>query len=368
MGKFVNIKDNDFESTLCEFLDPDLVYVPYDKSYKLCIKDGDKVCFNDAILKSDSNTIYSPISGEIKGATRMICDGEYRPCIVIENDYEERKRNITYSKRNLRLYDKLEASSLIKSYTDISESIKGETLIISGFDKDPFEHVCSSIICENTDNLLECIDALISIFDFHKCFLTVNSGDSDVVSSLVNYIGTYPNIDLRLMPSEYPLGFKDILVKELVSNNKMDKGICFLSVSEIMEIYHALKKRRPSDKTYIYIKVPGTKGKSFHVKNSSSFKDIINRYYGMFDDKKVIINGLMSGYEIKSLDGVVTPKVRSIFLIDKTNIKEEDCINCGLCNMVCPMGCDPLLNYKMDKCIKCGLCTYMCPSKREVVK
>ena len=60
--------------------------------------------------------------------------------------------------------------------------------------------------------------------------------------------------------------------------------------------------------------------------------------------------------------------VRSIFLIDKTIIKEEDCINCGLCNMVCPMGCDPLLNYKMDKCIKCGLCTYMCPSKREVVK
>ena len=50
MGKFVNIKDNDFESTLCEFLDPDLVYVPYDKSYKLCIKDGDKVCFNDAIF------------------------------------------------------------------------------------------------------------------------------------------------------------------------------------------------------------------------------------------------------------------------------------------------------------------------------
>ncbi|UKI28807.1 MAG: hypothetical protein L6V78_08135 [Clostridium sp.] len=69
---------------------------------------------------------------------------------------------------------------------------------------------------------------LISIFlIFHKCFLTVNSGDSDVVSALVNYIGTYPNIDLRLMPSEYPLGFKDILVKELVSNNKMDKGICF---------------------------------------------------------------------------------------------------------------------------------------------
>lgn len=54
----------------------------------------------------------------------------------------------------------------------------------------------------------------------------------------------------------------------------------------------------------------------------------------------------MSGYEIKNLDGVVTPKVRSIFLIDKTIIKEEDCINCGLCNMVCPMGCDPLLNYK----------------------
>ena len=153
------------------FLDPDLVYVPYDKSYKLCIKDGDKVCFNDAILKSDNNTIYSPVSGEIKGATKMICDGEYRPCIVIENDFEERKRNITYSKRNLRLYDKLEASSLIKSYTDISESINGETLIISGFDKDPFEHVCSSIIVRIRIIYSSVLMLLISIFDFHKCFL-----------------------------------------------------------------------------------------------------------------------------------------------------------------------------------------------------
>ena len=368
LGKFVSIKDNDFNNTLSEFLDPDLVYVPYDKSYKLCVKDGDKVYFNSPILKGDSGTIYSPVSGIIKGATRMLCDGEQRPCIVIENDFEEKRANVSYCKRNLRLYNKEEVTALIKNFTTIKEKIDGETLVSSGIDTDPFEHVCSSIICENTDNLLLCIDALVSIFDFHKCFLAVNSGDADVVSSLVNYIGTYPNIDLRLMPSEYPIGFKDILIKKIVNNNKIDKGVCFLSVSEIMEIYHALKRREPKDKSYIYVKTPGVKGNSYHVKNGISFKDIITKYFNNYEDKRIVINGLLSGYEINNLDGVVTPKVRSIFLINKENPKEAPCINCGLCNMVCPVGCDPLLNYKMDKCIKCGLCSYMCPSKREVIK
>lgn len=368
MGKFINIKDSSFSLDGVSYLDPDFVYVPYDKSYKLCVKDEDVVCFNDPILKSDTSIIYSPISGTIRGATKMICDGVIKPCIVIENDFEERKRTVTYSKRNLRLYERFEASDLIRKYTSITSSFEGETLIIGGIDKDPFEHICSGIICENTDNMLECIDAIISIFGFHKCFFAVNSGDSEVVSSLVNFIGTYPNIDLRLMPSEYPLGFRDILIKELVSSNKMDKGIVFLSVNEVMEIYNALKRRRPLDKSYVYVKVPGELGKTVHVKNGVSFKDIVSHYFKVDDDKRVVINGLLSGYEVSNLDGVVTPKVRSIFLIDKVDEKEMPCINCGLCNVVCPMGCDPLLNYKMDKCIKCGLCSYMCPSKREVIK
>lgn len=368
MGKLVSIKDSSFDCGVVRFLDPDFVYVPYDKSYRLCVRDGNEVCFNDPILKSDSSIIYSPVSGVIRGATRMICDGSIKPCIVIENDFEERKRVVTYSKRNLRLYDKLEASDLISRYCNFSSSFEGETLIVSGIDKDPFEHICSGIICENTDSMLECIDAIVSIFGFHKCFLAVNSGDSEVVSSLVNFIGTYPNIDLRLMPSGYPIGFRDVLVKELVRNNKIDKGITFLSVSEVMEIYNALKRRRPIDRCYVYVKGTSSFGKVVCVKRGCSFKDVVSRYCGSDDYKRIVVNGLLSGYEVSSLDGVVTPRVRSIFLLDEDNNKYEPCINCGLCNMVCPMGCDPLLNYKMDKCIKCGLCTYMCPSKREVVK
>ena len=273
--------------------------------------------------------------------------------------FEERKRNITYSKRNLRLYDKLEASSLIKSYTDISESINGETLIISGFDKDPFEHVCSSIICENTDNLLECIDALISIFDFHKCFLTVNSGDSDVVSSLVNYIGTYPNINLKLMADLYPIGNKMILKDELFNNDAI-----FLDVNDVFNIYKVLRKNKPVIEKLIT--VSGNminKPKIVNVKLGTSVKELLDKNFKIKgDDYHLVINGLISGYEVNDDDMIITENIRSIFVTSKVFNETMPCIRCGLCVKHCPVGANPVTGYKMDKCIKCGACKYVCPS------
>lgn len=42
-------------------------------------------------------------------------------------------------------------------------------------------------------------------------------------------------------------------------------------------------------------------------------------------------------------------------------LKEDKCINCGICAKTCPMQVDPVDNKDHAECIRCGLCTKACP-------
>ena len=82
----------------------------------------------------------------------------------------------------------------------------------------------------------------------------------------------------------------------------------------------------------------------------------------------VIVNGLIAGETLGSLDTVITSDIKSIFLNTRDTSPEKKCINCGLCNKKCPMGLNPKYikdhkNADHSRCIGCGLCSYVCPSK-----
>ena len=96
--------------------------------------------------------------------------------------------------------------------------------------------------------------------------------------------------------------------------------------------------------------------------------DIIKNTVNIIDDNYyVVINGLLAGRTLTTLNNILTKDVRSIFLNTIDKAKESKCINCGLCNLKCPAGLNPkyLKEHKKadrSKCIHCGLCTYLCPA------
>ena len=71
-------------------------------------------------------------------------------------------------------------------------------------------------------------------------------------------------------------------------------------------------------------------------------------------------------FNIKKL--IVTPELKSIFIMKREEKSSENCINCGKCYQICPIHCNPrayLDNRKKEEikhCIDCGLCSYICPS------
>ena len=245
-----------------------------------------------------------------------------------------------------------------------------KTILINGVDKEETEKNYSFIINNKSDKLLETADALSNILGINNVIFAINNKDSNNVINLTSNIGTYPNIKLKLVPDVYPIGFKNILMKNVLSKKEIENGVIYLTVEDLINIYNVLKRRKPIIEKYVTI--GGNCIKESIVVNTkigTKIADLIKNTCEIInEDYYVIVNGLISGITLESLNSIVTLNTRSIFLntLDKTS--EKECINCGLCTMKCPVGLNPKYikeHRKADKskCIHCGLCSYICPSK-----
>ena len=365
MANLINIKTNKNLKTsdnIINYLSPDYVYIPYDKKYKLNIKINDEVLKEDILLSSEDKYIYSPISGTITGAKMMLINKENIPSIIIENNYKEKVKKITPAIKNINKITQRDFNASILKYNALDYELKGKTILINGIDLEPYEETYKTIIDKYSTELLETIDAIYDIFKCNKCIFVIKNNDDETIEKLVYRIGTYPNIKLQLMPDLYPISTKNILTNKL---NLPKKKLIYLTVEEVLAIYNVLKKKRPITEKIVTISGDAiSKPKILNVKIGTTLKDILeNNFEIIKNNYKIIINGLLSGYEVDTDEIVITKDTRSIFINTSLNEKETSCINCGLCHTKCPMGCDPRFMINMEKCIKCGTCTYICPSK-----
>ena len=118
----------------------------------------------------------------------------------------------------------------------------------------------------------------------------------------------------------------------------------------------------------------------------TSYEDAINQAGGFKGDpKKVISGGPMMGFAVNRLDIPVTKGTSGLTVFsaaEDVETKESNCIRCGRCVSVCPIGLQP---FKLDaasrkkdvevlkqcdvmSCINCGCCTYVCPAKRNLAQ
>jgi len=359
-------ENNNIEIT--NLLDVDYIYLPYNEHMQLHVKNKEYIYKNQLILDSDTKKINSSVSGNILGLTTI----NNKKYIVVENDFKEKQDKKRGTKKYINKYTKEEFCNLINNYRildDFKENSK--VLIVSGIDEYIGEITYSTLIKKYTTEILECIDAIIEIMNIRKCFFAINNNDADTVNVLINNIGTYPKIDLKMFSYDYSIGNKNILINKLTNYKNKNYEVLFLNIKEVLNLYNLLKTSRPLSETYItltgnlidYTKV-------LRVKIGTNLSDILNEY--KIKENNIIVNGLLNGIKINNTNFVIDKNIRSIFINSLNNYKETKCINCGMCVNNCPVGINPkymhfnkdkkALEYKL-KCVNCGICTYICPSK-----
>lgn len=373
-NNMVSIPDGfHLDNKVHEYLNPDYLYIPLKEGLSLSVKTNALIYKEQVLLKGEGEYIYSPISGKVMGKTdSMKLNNKHVECIVIENDYREKVNKKKGVLRYINEYTKEEMYKLIYKYNAYNGILpeNPKILVVNGIDPDPFEKTSSLIINTYSSKILEGIDAISSILSLEETYLSINNHDSDNVINLTNNIGTYPNITLKLLPDIYPIGFKKVLLKNIVSKQYKEEDILYLTVLDIYNIYNVLKRKKPLTERLITLSGNAIEQPMvINVKVGTSIADLIKNVCHVTNNKYyVVANGLLSGKTLTTLNNVITSETRSIFLNTIDNHKETKCINCGLCNSKCPVGLNPKYikaHKKADKtkCIHCGLCTYVCPSK-----
>lgn len=388
MQKLVKInKDKNIKisNQVIDFLNPEFVYIPIYKGYSLKIKDKSYIKKEQIVEETDKKIpIYSPISGVVAGGiNKKKFNNRQIPTIAIENDYKEelfKKRAGVKNISNLNKDDLIKILSTMGTidsdngeellYKVIEDHTNIKYLVIKCFDNEPYIENTYFELKNYAEIILETIDDLISILGCNKAILLMKNNFPDNIIKYNNYLGTYPKITIKLIDDLYPLNNDQIIKKEILKMKNDNNNLIIFSLQNILNIYNAVKRKRQITEKYITITGNAIENPCvINVKIGTQITEIIKNIIKIKEkDVTFITNGLLSGYEIDNINGlIVTNDFEGLIINKKVYTTPSKCINCGKCYNVCPMGLNPK-NIDFSKCIRCGLCSYYCPAKIDLLR
>jgi len=151
-----------------------------------------------------------------------------------------------------------------------------------------------------------------------------------------------------------------------------------LSPSALAAANDAVKHKRPILDRYVAVGGSAVRHPQvLKVRIGTRIGELIEQCGGFIEEPyRIAIGSPLSGREIMYLDEPVRKNCYAIVAMTKSQAasgNQQDCINCGECRSVCPMGLDPQYIYKCIRtlgienagstgCHGCGCCKVVCPS------
>jgi electron transport complex protein RnfC len=151
-----------------------------------------------------------------------------------------------------------------------------------------------------------------------------------------------------------------------------------LGPASLVAAYDAVKYKKPVLDRYIVVGGSAVKHpKIMKVRIGTRIGELIEQCGGFIEKPEHIATGSpLLGKKVKYLDEPVLKTCYAVAAMSKSQAslyKVQNCINCGECRAVCPIGLDPQYLYKQIRmfgynkslkyeCHGCGCCKTVCPS------
>lgn len=247
-----------------EYLTVDYSYIPYTSKNELNLKDKDNVYRNEYISSFSDEMIFSPISGVPYGLSEIIsCNGKTK-CLIIENDYKDTVVSKTpnvkdiYSLSRDKIKDilKIDCKELVLKLHKSSKNDLRDTIMLKEYVKE----------------ILDTLNLIDITYDDVKVQINIEKSDISSYQTLINYMGTYFNIEVTYK------GTSKSLRKEI-------------SVYDVLDMHYKLKNSFKRDFIYITFE---TKNEVFVLKTKkySNLYEILK--YLEIKANKIIINATIT--------------------------------------------------------------------------
>jgi Na+-translocating ferredoxin:NAD+ oxidoreductase subunit C len=373
----------------------------------------DKVKAGQLIAKSEgfvSANVHSPVSGMVtKVEEALDTTGYKRMAITIKVNGDEWEDGIDLSPDLKEDFD-LTSTEIIQkilnagivglggatfpSHIKLSppKGKKADLLIINGVECEPYLTADHRLMLEKGPEIMVGIRLLMKALKVEKAIIGIENNKPDAIKNLSELAKSNDGIDVQALKVQYPQGGEKQLINAVTKREvpsgglPIDVGIVVHNVGTVFATYEAVQKNKPLVERIVTVTGKSlSKPSNFLVRIGTPVKDLIEAAGGLPEDTgKIISGGPMMGKALNSTDIPVAKGTSGILLIPATEAKREqvvNCIRCGNCVTVCPMGLEPYLlmtlsrkafydqaeaEYIMD-CIECGSCAYTCPSSQPIL-
>ena len=380
--------------------------------YKCIVKPGDTVREGDVIAQTElsegiTGSLHSSIPGQVIATEPCVSpNGRQEFAVKIKFGGALSYLGKIHNEKTSDSYSQKEISSLlikngvINTFkTSIPENLgiqiqklnavhEPHNLVVRLFDEDPYRITDSLIskfffeqIVKGARIVAKAINAKGIVFAID------NKSDEKEVFNNPAYKDIFA---LEMKIQRYPCGTPREICSAFsrgqlskICNFTLNKKDLFTDSSTIYEVYKAAVLSMPCVDRMVHFSGNCLNASCMlDVKLGTSLRDIVPQIGGFSKEPAhIIINGMLCGTSVKSLDIPITKYVKSVeFLSKKKNSDEQiySCINCGNCRFACPVKLSPdilynhTVNFKLLKetyaasslaCIECGLCNTVCPAR-----
>lgn len=380
---------------------------------KVLVKRQDKVVVGQRIAEGEafiSAHIHSPVSGTVFKVEETLDSTGFRKMAVIINvegdEWDESIDRSTDIKHEISLSPeeithKIHEMGVVglggatfPSHVKymVPEGKEVEYLILNGVECEPYLTCDHRLMLEKSEEMMIGIQIMMKALKVNKAIIGVENNKPDVIAHLLEVARQFTGITVEALKVQYPQGGEkqliDALLKRQVPSGKLplDVGCVVNNVATAFSVYEAVQKNKPLiDRVVTITGKTVKKPSNFKVRIGTPLIDLIHLAEADLESTgKVISGGPMTGKALTALDVPVTKGTAGALLMDKKESKRGrvmNCIRCGKCTTVCPMGLEPhlisilsrQLRYEecethatMD-CIECGSCNYVCPSNRPLL-
>ena len=398
--------------------DPEYFFIPLSQHIgqvaKETVKKGDYVRQYEKIGEITGNissNIHSPVSGSVEDIIENpLSNGVKVKTVKIKNDFEYNQMEL--EKIDIsdicklpkeKILEKIKEAGIVgeggaQFPTYVKYSIgekKIRTLILNGAECEPYLTSDYTVMKEYAEEMFNGIKIVDRLLDPEEIVIGIENENRNLEDVLLPIIkrDRLEKIRIQILPTAYPQGselqlIKSVTGKELRKGSiPVDSGVIVSNVGTIKSVYYAVSEGIPVTERVVTISGEKlNKIGNYLLKIGTPLKHITDKL-SPANDSKIVFGGPMMGTEVEFIDRNKTvPVIKGtsgiLFLSREIDsIQRENCISCGACVDVCPMGLLPLyfekyysdgkikklLRLNIDSCIECGACEYACPSRVPLI-
>jgi electron transport complex protein RnfC len=269
---------------------------------------------------------------------------------------------------------------------------RAEVLIINGVECEPYLTSDHQLMMEKTDEIMVGITIVMKALNVQKAIIGIENNKRDAIDLFTQKATAFPGITVQALKVHYPQGGEKQLIDAL-TGRQVPSGALPISVGTVVQnvgstfaVYEAVQKNKPLVERVVTVTGKDVKQPcNILSRIGIPLSNLIDVAGGVPESTgKVISGGPMMGKALASIDIPVTKGTSGILIVPTLEAKRKamkDCIRCGKCVDVCPMGLNPTLLMNLTEyevwdraeknsitdCIECGSCSYTCPADRPLL-